>query len=123
METSRMELLPVRIGRKLVLIKIDQIDSIEADRNYVLIHVKERTYVLRQTLSRIEKKLNFTRLIRVSRSVIVNIDRIRELRSGGHSTCEVVLDGDRVWSMGRKFRRNLDKFMVSWRPGSELNDR
>ena len=113
METSRMELLPVRIGRKLVLIKIDQIDSIEADRNYVLIHVKERTYVLRQTLSRIEKKLNFARLIRVSRSVIVNIDRIRELRSGGNNTCEVVLDGDRVWSMGRKFRRNLEKFMVS----------
>jgi len=107
-----MELLPVRIGKKLVLVKINEIDSIEADRNYILIHVKEHTYVMRQTLSNIERKLNFEKLIRVSRSIIVNIDRIRELRSNGNCTSEIVLDGDRSWSMGRKFRHNLEKFLV-----------
>jgi len=107
-----MELLPVRIGKKLILVKIEEIDSIEADRNYVLIHVKERTYVMRQTLSNIERKLNFEKLIRVSRSVIVNIDRIRELRSNGGCAREVVLDGDQSWSMGRKFRHNLERFLV-----------
>ena len=52
-------------------------------------------------------------MIRVNRSAMVNIDRIKELRYGETYHYEVVMDGGRSWNWGRKFRHTLQRVLAS----------
>lgn len=106
-----MEKILIKLGRNLLLLPKEEIDWIEADRNYIRIHSGEKSYLLRQTLSGIERKLDTNKFIRVNRSVIVNADRVTELRALKYSNYAIVLKGDQSWAWGRRFRHNLDSFL------------
>jgi two-component system LytT family response regulator len=108
-----IERIPVRMGKKVVFLKPEEIECIESERNYIKIQCGGETFLLRQTLDSIEKKLGNSRLIRVNRSAMVNIDRIKELRYGETYNYEVIMDGGRSWNWGRKFRHNLQRILAS----------
>jgi two-component system LytT family response regulator len=108
-----LERIPVKTGKKIVFLKTEEIDCIESERNYIKIQSGEDSFLMRLTLDAIEKKLQDSRLIRVNRSAMVNIDRIKELRYGETYHYEVVMDGGRSWNWGRKFRHNLQRILDS----------
>src|ERR1041385_1949712 len=66
-------------GRRF-FVRTSDVDWMEAARNYVRLHVGDRTHVLRTTLSALEHRLDPERFRRVSRSALVNLDRVRELQ-------------------------------------------
>ena len=105
--------IPIKTGNRFVFLKPEEIDCIEAERNYIRIQSGGESFIMRQTLDAIEKKLQDSPLIRVNRSAMVNIDRIRELRCGETYTYEVVMDGGRSWNWGRKFRHNMQRILAS----------
>jgi two-component system, LytTR family, response regulator len=74
-----LQRIVVRAGNRLVLVRVDEIDWIEAASNYVQLHVGERTYTHRETMTGLEARLDPAQFLRVHRSIIVRIDRIREL--------------------------------------------
>jgi two-component system LytT family response regulator len=55
----------IKIGARYLFVKVNEIDWIEADRNYLRIHKGENSYLVRQTLKGIEKKLNSDKFIEI----------------------------------------------------------
>lgn len=97
--------LVVRSGASAYFLKIEEIDWVEAARNYVKLHVGERVHTLRETLSSMEERLDPGRFLRIHRSTIVNIDRIRRIRPGfGTESMLELVDGTRL-TISRAYRR------------------
>jgi hypothetical protein len=72
----------VLTGTGRTTICIDDIECLEADRNYVNVHTRDRSYLLRQSLASLESAWEAAAFVRVHRSVIVNRAKIREQRAG-----------------------------------------
>jgi len=66
-----LERLAVKSGGRVVLVKTDDIDWIEAADNYVELHAGSESHLLRETLSALEARLAPAKFIRISRSIIV----------------------------------------------------
>jgi len=72
--------LMVQTGNGETIVRFDQIDYLEAARNYVVVHADEQEYLVRDTLGNLEKKLTGGHFARTHRSFIINLDRIAEIR-------------------------------------------
>jgi two-component system, LytTR family, response regulator len=106
-----LQRLVVPTGHRSVFIRTEDVDWIEAERNYIRLHVGSQAYLLRENLSRIEAALDPRRFCRIHRSTIVNIDRIRAVDSLFSGQYVVVLhDGTKLTS-GRSYRRSLHALM------------
>lgn len=89
--------LGVRQSGRTVMVDIDDLDWIEADRDYARLHVSGRAYLIGQRMNALEARLEGDRFLRIHRSTIVNLSRIRELRRADDGGGEVVLeDGVRL---------------------------
>lgn len=95
-----------KLGRQF-LINVADIEWIEASGNYVNLHVKGRAYPLRSTFSGIEEKLDPARFVRVHRSYIVNLDRVREIRPLDSGDSRIILDDGAEISLSRRYRRQF----------------
>ena len=97
----------VKARGRVLLLKIDDVDSLEASGNYVELRSGKQSYLVRETLNDVERKLDPQRFARVHRSTIVNLDRIQELQPWSHGDFIVVLkDGARL-RLSRRYRQNL----------------
>lgn len=106
-----LQRLVVPTGNRSEFVRTEEIDWIEAERNYVRLHVGGRAYLLRENLRGIESALNPAKFCRIHRSTIVNIDRIQAVESLFRGEYQVVLrDGTRLTS-GRSYRHNLHTLM------------
>jgi two-component system LytT family response regulator len=76
------ERLAVRAGDRSILIRIDDIDWIEAHGNYLHLHHGSRTFTIRSTLQRFSDQLNPSRFVRIHRRSVVNVDRVVEISRG-----------------------------------------
>lgn len=99
--------LAVRSRDAWVILKVDEIDWLEAAGNYVEVHARGRTYLVRSTISNLEQKLDGHRFVRVHRSTIANVDRITEVRSDAHGDYDVLLAGGQKLRMTRNYSERL----------------
>ena len=91
-------------GTRLILVQSQEVDWFEATGNYVTLHVGREQLLLRSTLAALETKLNPVRFVRLHRSAIVNVERIRELLPWSRGEQVILLrDGTRL-TIGRAFR-------------------
>jgi two-component system LytT family response regulator len=98
----------VKSERRLLFVRQDEIDWVEAAGNYVRLHVGAQAHVLRQSMKNMETRLDQSLFVRIHRSAIVNVDRIRELQPWLHGEYVVILqDGTRL-SASRVFSDRLD---------------
>jgi two-component system LytT family response regulator len=96
-ERHRPPRIIVRSGGRIFFITVPEIDWIEAAGNYVKLHVGAATHLLRETMKSLEQQLDTARFVRVHRSTLVNLDRIKELQQAADGDWEVVLrDGTRL---------------------------
>ena len=93
--------------------KAEEIDWIEADRDYVRLYNGSRKHLLRGTISGMERQLQGERFIRIHRSTIVNVDRIREMQPLSYGEYAVILyDGTRL-TLSRSFRERVFEHMMT----------
>lgn len=92
---------------RLVFLDPEDIDCIEAQRNYVLIRADEDSYLLRCSMKRVEEMLAAGGFLRIQRSVIVNTRRIRELERWFHGEYKVTLRNGMKFTSGRKYRKQI----------------
>ena len=108
-QTSRgLGRLAVRTDGRTVLLRNDEIDRVEADGNYARVVVRGRVVLVRETLGDLEQQLDPARFIRVHRSTILNIERVREIQPmfrGEHVV--ITTDGGR-FPLSRKYRALLE---------------
>ncbi len=107
---QRAERILVESDERVLLIAVERIDRIEAHRNYVRLRVGVETYRVRSTITRFELRLDPAKFVRISRSEIVNVNSIAELRPWSHGDYVVIMrDGSRT-RMSRRYREGLDRF-------------
>ena len=95
--SPRVRRFAVRTGERVTFVDAEEIDWIEAAGNYVLLHVRKETHIVRETMTALETQLPANTFLRVSRSAIVNLRRIKELQTispGDHVA--ILVDGQRV---------------------------
>ncbi|MFI5311313.1 MAG: LytR/AlgR family response regulator transcription factor [Gemmatimonadales bacterium] len=101
----------VKTGTKTVVVRAADVDRIEADGNYVRLHVDARSYLLRETMNRLEVSLDPAVFVRVHRSAIVNIARVREVEPHlGHDYLVRLASGARV-RMSRWYHEEFERRM------------
>jgi two-component system LytT family response regulator len=106
-----LERLAVKSGGKIIFLKADEITWIGAEGNYARLHAGKKSYLMRETMTSLESKLDPARFIRIHRSTIVATDAIAELEPLFQGDYVVVLrDGTRLTS-SRGYRANLQEFM------------
>jgi|HubBroStandDraft_6_1064221.scaffolds.fasta_scaffold50541_2 two-component system LytT family response regulator len=102
-----LDRLPVRINDRVILLRTDEVDWIEAEGKYIKLHTEKAHHLLRESISTMETRLDPRKFLRIHRSFIVNIDRIRELEPWFHGEYRVVLtDGTRLM-LSRGFKKKL----------------
>ncbi len=97
----------VRTGNRLVLVRAPEIDWIEAADYYVRLHVAGRAHLVRQSMAEMERCMDPEKFVRVHRSTIVNIDRIREVQLGVDGEHRAVLSDGTELKISRGYRRRL----------------
>jgi two-component system LytT family response regulator len=103
-----VERLVVSQGADELIIPVADIDWISADDFYARLHVGERQYLLRVSLTSLELRLDPRHFVRVHRSAIVRLDRVRQLRSGSGGDELVLRNGARV-PLSRRRRAAVEK--------------
>lgn len=104
-----------RIGAKtagrIVFLRVDDIDWVEATGNYLTLHAGKETHLIRETMNGLEPKLDPQQFVRVHRSSIVNLDRIKEIQPWFRGEQVMVLkDGTQV-TVGRSYRDRLKQLL------------
>ncbi len=101
---SSFSRIAVRVGDRLVLVTLDDLDWCEAADNYVRLHAKGKRMLIRETMQTLERRLDPRRFVRVHRSALVNLSRVVEVRPLFHGDQELLLtDGSRL-TLSRTYR-------------------
>jgi two-component system LytT family response regulator len=96
-------LLVEKSGKELFL-PVEQLDWAEADRNYICLHAGRETYTVRATLESLVRQLDPEQFARISRSELVNLDRIREMQPWFHGERRIILKDGTELTWTRRFR-------------------
>ena len=107
-EKKYLERLVVKSIGRVFFLKTDEIDWIEAAGNYVKLHVGRETHMIRETMNGIEAKLDPDKFLRIHRSTVVNIDRIKELHPMFSGDYAVILRNGTELALSRNYR---DRFV------------
>jgi two-component system LytT family response regulator len=106
-----LERIVVRSGGRILILRVSEIDWIEAASNYVRLHAGGREYLLRETMTALEGKLDPTDFVRIHRSTIVRVDRIRELEPLFQGDYVVILDDSTRLTSSRGYREKLQELL------------
>jgi len=101
----------IRAGGKVVFLDVKEIDWIEAAANYVKLNVGKDSYLLREGIGSISERLDPDRFVRIHRSVIVNVRKIKELQPCESGEYIAVLRNGKELSCSRGYRTQLQRLI------------
>jgi two-component system LytT family response regulator len=107
LEAGQADRLMLKTGGKIVFLRTEEIDWVEAQGDYVCLHAGQKKHLLREKISELEHQLPHRSFVRIHRSTIVNLDRIKEMQPLFYGEYSVVLhDGTRL-TLSRSFREKV----------------
>jgi two-component system LytT family response regulator len=107
--------IAVRNNGRVVLVKLEDIDWMEAADNYVRLHSGGAIHVVRQTMNELESQLDTAKFLRVHRSAIVNLDRIQELQPWFRGEYRVILSDGTELTLTKNHREKLEAQLLRGR--------
>lgn len=110
-DDAPLERLVVRKLNREYIIAVGDVDRVEADGNYVMVHAQGNAYPRRESLAALEKKLDGRRFVRVHRGHLVNVDRIREIQPWDHGDYRIVLQDGTCVNLSRRYRGRLQHLL------------
>jgi len=110
-EAKALERMAVKTSGRVIFVKTSDIDWIEAADNYVNLHVGNESHLHRETLTALAERLPPKKFMRISRSTIVNVDRIKELQPLFHGEYAVILRNGTTLTLSRSYRDALDELI------------
>jgi two-component system LytT family response regulator len=99
--------IAIRNRGETLFLNVAEIDWIEAASYYACLHVGEATHLVRRTLQELEQDLDERNFVRIHRSIIVNLDRVRRLELQDSGDYEVVLECASRLRLSRRYRKRL----------------
>jgi two-component system, LytTR family, response regulator len=106
------ERIPVKSNGKVTFVRIPEIDWIASADNYVELHVGNHSHLIRETMNSIATRLPAEQFIRVSRTSIVNLARVKELQPLFHGEYTITLTTGARVTLSRSYRDQLPRFGV-----------
>jgi two-component system, LytTR family, response regulator len=108
---SYLKRLAIRGGGRVTLLPVRDIDWLEAERDYVRVHAGKNAHVIRETMKNIEDQLDPGRFVRIHRSTIVNIERVKELQPMFKGEYVVVLHDGTELKLSRGYRDHFEAML------------
>lgn len=99
----------VKQDGRMFFVKVGDIDWIEADRNYVRLHVGTVSHTIRERISHLEESFDPQLFARIHRSTIVNLNRVREMQQWSSGDYVVILDNGTRLRLSRHYRDRVEK--------------
>jgi two-component system LytT family response regulator len=96
--------LVVQKNGREVFLPVERLDWASSDRNYVQLHAGAETYTIRGTLENLAEQLDPEQFVRINRSELVNLDRVKEMQPWFHGERRIVLKDGRELTWTRRFR-------------------
>jgi two-component system LytT family response regulator len=106
-----LERLVVKSGGRVFFLLTADIDWIGAEGNYVNVHTSRKSHLMRESISGLEAQLDPKEFIRIHRSTIVNLRRIKELQPWSHGEYHVILQDGTELTLSRNYRDNLQNVL------------
>jgi two-component system LytT family response regulator len=110
-EAQTPERLAIKSSGRVVFVRTNDIDWIEAADNYVNLHVGNESHLHRETLTALAERLPTKKFLRISRSTIVNVERIKELQPLFHGEYAVILRNGKTLTLSRSYRDVVDQLI------------
>ncbi len=107
---SPLKRVMVKQNGRVFFIDTHDIDYIVAAGNYMELHVGDKQYLVRETMTNMEKRLDSEQFSRIHRSTIVNIDRVKELQTWFHGDYQVELKSGEKLTMSRNYKDLLERY-------------
>ncbi|HEX6642215.1 MAG TPA: LytTR family transcriptional regulator DNA-binding domain-containing protein [Thermoanaerobaculia bacterium] len=107
----RRERFAIRVRGQVLFVKASELESIAAEGNYARLHTSAGSYLIRESLQHLESELDPEMFVRVHRSAIVNIERVRKLIVGAEGTFSIVLQSDASVPLGPTYRERLEDLL------------
>jgi two-component system, LytTR family, response regulator len=101
--------LAVKEDGRVLFVGLEEVDWIQAAGNYARVHAGAATHLLRETMAALEARLPPEQFVRIHRSAIVALDRIRELQPWFHGDYKVILRDGTALTLSRGYRQNLQE--------------
>lgn len=101
----------IKTGEKVLFVRSEDVDSIEAEGNYVRLNVAGTSHMLRETINSVESQIDPRTFVRIHRSTIVNINEVKELQAWGKGEYRVVLVNGTSYTLSRGYREHFDNFI------------
>jgi two-component system LytT family response regulator len=105
------ERIAIKSDHRILILRTSEIEWIEAAGNYVNIHAKHGTHFVRETMNSIEGKMPPARFMRIHRSTIVNLDRVKELKAGINGEYLVLMQDGQALTLSRGYRSQLQRLL------------
>ncbi|MDT0643764.1 LytTR family DNA-binding domain-containing protein [Zunongwangia sp. F363] len=112
-EPSRLKKLPIKLGNKTILIKVEDIKYVCAAGYYAEIFTEENKYVMRQSLSNLIEVLDPAKFCRIHRSTIINIEFIHEIVHSDYSEIDVRMKDNKLIRVSKSHKKEfLDRLGI-----------
>ena len=106
-DSQYAERFPVKAGGDIYFIRAEEIDWIDSAGNYVVLHAAGKKHMIRETIKAIEARLDPRKFIRVHRSAIINVDKLRKLQPYFHGEYVVTLSDGTTLNSSRGYSDRL----------------
>jgi two-component system LytT family response regulator len=106
-KTKYIKRLTIKLTGRTILLPVDEIDWIETHGNYLKVHAGRESHLIRATMQSLETKLNPEKFVRVHRSVIVNVEKIKEIYPRSNGDQDLVLQDGRQLMLSRNYRERF----------------
>jgi two-component system LytT family response regulator len=106
-----LERLVIKSAGRVFFLRAEEIDWIEAAANYVKLHVGKESHLLRETINGLAAKLDPDKFLRIHRSTIINLERVKELQPWFHGDYVVILKDGTQLTSSRNYREQLNKLL------------
>ena len=110
-EPKTLGRLAIKTEGRVLFLKTDEIDWIEAADNYVILHAGKESPMHRETMAALESKLPPQKFMRISRSTIVNVERIKEMHPMFHGEYAIILQDGTKLTLSRGYREKLQQLL------------
>ena len=103
--------LPIKVNGRIMVIRVADIDWLEADGDYVSVHVGGKTWLMRETIAAVELRLALSGFVRIHRSTLVNAERVKELQPQDKGEYTVILNDGTELKLTRNYRTSVERLV------------
>jgi two-component system LytT family response regulator len=108
-EAAYLKRIAVKSGAATLFIPVEEVDYLESAGNYVVVHTRGGNHVLRETLTSLEERLSPSLFLRISRSILVSLQRVKSVQATARGEYLVVLQNDIQLLMTRGVKEIQDR--------------